>query len=272
MKRLGIIAAAAILAAGLLAAGPLYAADTYKDYMKKEAPTDCFESRDGYSNVTPGEVKPGVPNVKCSNKTSGVLWWGDPFDGTEPMGDMPVEADYSHEEAVVKPRTGQLKYYAPCTACHNGSMVPYPKNKAPRALVMHQDIVPDSLDLQHGRGAIWCLDCHNARNRDTLIDHNGGEISFNQPMRLCGKCHGEVYSDWRDGIHGKRIGSWTKGGKKRWWVCTECHNPHMVQTKRFQPITPEPRPQYPRTRTNADHEKNHGGSHAESSAGTTGGH
>ncbi|MBI2399826.1 MAG: hypothetical protein HYV23_02000, partial [Deltaproteobacteria bacterium] len=215
MKRLGIIAAAVSLAAGLLAAGPLYAADTYKDYMKKEAPTDCFESREGYSNVAPAEIKPGLPNVKCSNKTGGVLWWGDPFDGTEPMGDMPVEADYSHEEAVVKPRTGQLKYYAPCTVCHNGAMVPYPKNKAPRALAMHQDIVPDALDLQHGRKAIWCLDCHNPRNRDTFIDHNGGEISLNQPQKLCGKCHGEVYSDWRDGIHGKRIGNWTKGGKKR---------------------------------------------------------
>ena len=110
MKRLGIIAAALWLAAGLLAAGPLYAADTYKDYMKKEAPTDCFESRDGYSNVTPGEVKPGVPNVKCSNKTSGVLWWGDPFDGTEPMGDMPVEADYSQEEGGAKPRTRAPNY------------------------------------------------------------------------------------------------------------------------------------------------------------------
>jgi uncharacterized CHY-type Zn-finger protein len=270
MKRLGTIAAALSLAAGLLTAGTVYAADTYKDYMKKEAPTDCFESREGYSNVAPTEVKPGLPNVKCSNKTGGVLWWGDPFDGTEPMGDMPVEADYTHEEAVVKPRTSQLKYYAPCTACHNGSMVPYPKSKAPRALVMHQDIVPDALDLQHGRKAIWCLDCHNPRNRDTFIDHNGGEISLNQPQKLCGKCHGEVYSDWRDGIHGKRIGKWEKGGKKRWWVCTECHNPHMVQTKRFQPITPEPRPQYPRTRTNADHEKSHGGGHAEGSTGTTG--
>ncbi|HEY4706848.1 MAG TPA: hypothetical protein VII64_05250, partial [Thermodesulfobacteriota bacterium] len=108
-------------------------------------------------------------------------------------------------------------------------------------------------------------DCHNPRNRDTLIDHRGGEISFNQPQKLCGKCHGEVYSDWRDGIHGKRIGSWAKGGKKRWWVCTECHNPHTVQEKRFQPMAPEPRPQYPRTRANADHEKHggHGDEHSE---------
>jgi uncharacterized CHY-type Zn-finger protein len=186
-----------------------------------------------------------------------VLWFGDPFDGTVPMGDMPIEGAYSHEEAVVKPRTKQLKWFMPCTNCHNGEMVPYPKNKKPRLITMHTDIVENSMSLQHGRGAIWCLDCHNARNRDTLIDHKGEEISFNQPQRLCGKCHGQIYGDWRLGIHGKRIGMWTKGSKKRWWVCTECHNPHMVQVKRFEPVKPEPKPHYPRTRTEDDYKKNH---------------
>ncbi|HEY4706181.1 MAG TPA: cytochrome c3 family protein, partial [Thermodesulfobacteriota bacterium] len=199
------LSAAALLALGIFMAAPAQSADTYIENLKnKPEPADCFESREGYSSVTRTEATPGSPNVKCSNKTGGVLWWGDPYDGTEPMGEMPVEADYTHEEAVVKPRTGQLKYFMPCTACHNGSTVPYPTSKNPRPLAMHQDIVADSMDLQHGRGAIWCLDCHNPRNRDTLIDHRGGEISFNQPQKLCGKCHGEVYSDWRDGIHGKR--------------------------------------------------------------------
>lgn len=264
MRKTSLAASFAFLALGIFAAAPTHSADTYIDNLKgKPEPTECFESREGYSNVTRTETE-GKTNVKCSNKTGGVLWWGDPYDGTEPMGEMPVEADYSHEEAVVKPRTGQLKYFMPCTSCHNGSMVPYPASKEPRPLAMHQDIVADSMNLQHGRGAIWCLDCHNPKNRDTLIDHRGREISFNQPQKLCGKCHGEVYSDWRDGIHGKRIGNWTKGGKKRWWVCTECHNPHTVQEKRFQPISPEPRPQYPRTRTNADHEKHgHGAEHSE---------
>lgn len=259
----------AVLAAML--AGGLYSGACAQDAPSEPAePTDCFESRDGYSSVTREDID-GKTNVKCSKETGGVLWWGDPYYGTEPMGEMPVPADYSHEEAVVKPRTTQLRYYMPCTQCHNGSMVPYPKNKKPRQLAMHQDIVPDSMDLQHGRGAIWCLDCHNPRNRNTFIDHNGGEISLNQPQKLCGKCHGEVYSDWRDGIHGKRIGQWTKGGKKRWWVCTECHNPHMVQTKRFQPIKPEKAPMFPRAmkNANADHER-HGEHKSEGGAEKTG--
>ncbi|MCP3678006.1 MAG: hypothetical protein GY721_10580 [Deltaproteobacteria bacterium] len=216
---------------------------------------ECFESREGYSKVVQREIGDDRVNIKCSNKTGAVLWWGDPYNKTVDMGPMPVEADYSHEEAVIKERTPQLKYYMPCTVCHNGVTVPYPKDKNPRQITMHLDIVgEDSMDLKHGRLAIWCLDCHNATNRDTLISHRGEEISFNQPMRLCGKCHGQIYSDWRDGIHGKRIGNWTKGGKKRWWVCTECHNPHSVQLRRFQPIKPERAPALPKGMESAEHD------------------
>ena len=255
------IALAAILISAMFLALPALA-DAEDKHAETEAasleePLECFESREVYSTRQRREIAPGVSNIKCSKTTGAVLWFGDPFDGTVPMGDMPVEGAYSHEEAVVKPRTKQLKWFMPCTNCHNGEMVPYPKDKKPRLITMHTDIVENSMSLQHGRGAIWCLDCHNARNRDKLINHKGEEISFNQPQRLCGKCHGQIYGDWRLGIHGKRIGMWNKGAKKRWWVCTECHNPHMVQVKRFEPVKPEPKPHYPRTRTEADYEKDH---------------
>ncbi|MCU7934997.1 MAG: hypothetical protein KZQ99_08970 [Candidatus Thiodiazotropha sp. (ex Dulcina madagascariensis)] len=226
----------------------------------------CFESREGLSQVRQREIKPGVMNVKCSETTGGVLFWGDPFDGTIPMGDMPVEADYSHEEAVVKPREPQIdrnKLLTICSmACHNGEYVPYPENKLARPLKMHKDIVPDSMQLKHGKGAIWCLDCHHAATRTKLIDHYGNEISFNQPQKLCGKCHGQVYRSWRNGIHGKRIGMWQKGGKKRWWTCTECHNPHDVEqgnrNSGFAQLNPEPAPVLPKGMSNADHERGHG--------------
>ena len=95
-----------------------------------------------------------------------------------------------------------------------------------------------------------------------LIDHYGQEISFNQPQKLCGKCHGQVYRSWRNGIHGKRIGMWGRGGKKRWWVCTECHNPHDVQQGErrsgFAQLSPELAPELPKGMPNADHERHHG--------------
>jgi hypothetical protein len=223
----------------------------------------CFESRKGASEITQQDVEPLLPNVKCSNTTGGVLWWGDPYTGTQAMGEMPLEADYSRGEAVVRPREEKLSLLPLCgVACHNGTFPPFPETKDPRALTMHQDIVPDSLNLQHGRGAIWCLDCHNTTVRNKLVDNFGNEISFNQPQKLCGKCHGQVYRDWRSGIHGKRIGEWASDGKKRWFVCTECHNPHDVQqgdrNSGFAQLVPEPAPLLPKGMKNADHERHHG--------------
>ncbi len=254
----------------------LLAAASYGSAYGEAAETsaECFESRDGMSQVQQHEIAPGVMSVKCSPTTGGVLLWEDPFDGTIPMGDMPVEADYSHEEAVVKPREPQIdrnKLLTICSmACHNGEYVPYPENKLPRELKMHKDVVADALDLKHGRGAIWCLDCHHPAERTKLMDNFGNPISFNQPQRVCGKCHGDTYRRWRDGIHGKRIGMWDAGGKKRWWVCTECHNPHDIQqgdrNSGFAQLHPEPAPMLPKGMDNADHERVHaqhteGGAH-----------
>ncbi|MBI5683313.1 MAG: hypothetical protein HZC45_09190 [Deltaproteobacteria bacterium] len=265
-------------------AAPSQQAEQPKTAQGEQPVTDCFESRmpvDGKSYTSVIRVENavsqfGYPNVKCSKTTGGVLWWGDPYDGTAAMGDMPALADddytkgdYAKEEAVTKPRDAKLMYFnldpnKNCALCHDGKVVPFPKDKNPRLLNAHQDVVANSLQLMHGRAAFWCLDCHNhaSGKANALIDHKGNEISFNQPQKLCGKCHGEVYVDWRMGIHGKRIGSWVKGGKKRWWVCTECHNPHTVQVNRFQPIKPEPAPVLPKGMKNANHEqRGHGSSH-----------
>ncbi|MBI5048765.1 MAG: hypothetical protein HZB54_07455 [Deltaproteobacteria bacterium] len=263
---IGIITTFLIIAA-LHGCGDTKSVPKAKEAEAAAPVTDCFESREGYTSVQRVEnVVPeyGYPNVKCSQATTGVLWWGDPFYDTVPMGDMPIvddetRGDYAIAEAVVKPRESKLMYFnmeptKHCAFCHNGKMVPFPKDKKPRLLAAHQDIVGNSLQLMHGRAAFWCLDCHNATNRNRLIDHKGNDISFNQPQKLCGKCHGEVYIDWRLGIHGKRIGSWTKEGKKRWWVCTECHNPHTVQILRYNPIKPEPPPILPKGTKNGDHE------------------
>ncbi len=223
--------------------------------------TVCFESRENASRVTQTELGEDLPNVKCSDTTGGVLWWGDPFDGTVPMGDMPIEADYSHGEAVVKPRTEQMTLYPVCgIGCHNGIFPePVESDAPPRALTMHTDIIPDALDLQHGNGALWCLDCHDATTRNMFVDNAGGLIDFNQPQQLCGKCHGQVYGDWRDGLHGKRTGEWAATGKKRWFVCTECHNPHDVQQggleSGFFRLQPEAAPILPKGMENADHER-----------------
>jgi uncharacterized CHY-type Zn-finger protein len=234
------------------------------------AQNECFESIKGATelskmdNVVP---KYGYPNVKCSPATGAVLWYGDPYGGTEPMGEMPSYGDHTDgdfAQAVIRPRAKSLKTLVQtsmqCSGCHPGADQATQQNDA-RQIMMHQDIVSDAAKLQHGRGAIWCFDCHNAANRDTLVDQRGQEVSFDASYKVCGSCHGDIYSDWRMGLHGKRTGEWKVGGKKRWWACTECHNPHTVQEHRFQPIKPEPPPALPRGMTKEDYKAadEHGG-------------
>ncbi len=84
---------------------------------------------------------------------------------------------------------------------------------------MHDDIV-----LDHGPTDRWCLDCHNPDDRDVLRLVNGRLISFDESYLLCGQCHGTIFRDWRQGIHGRRQGYWNGG--KSYLLCAHCHDPH----------------------------------------------
>ena len=103
---------------GVAAAAPAAAASA-----EPAADVVCFESRKGgATDVTQRELKPGWPNVKCSPTTGAVLWYGDPYDGTVPMGKMPQLEALPEGKAVVKPRTAKLNLAPMCgTACHNGA-------------------------------------------------------------------------------------------------------------------------------------------------------
>jgi len=236
-------------------------------FSQQQQGITCFESRKGASEVMKRDLQPGWPNVKCSAKTGAVLWWGDPFDGTVPMGDMPLLGLIPPGNAVVKPRSAKLVLLPMCgTACHNGVIPPtLPKDKKPKPIPTMEGLLPDAKNLQHGRGRIWCLDCHHTTQRNKLVDNFGDPVSIDQPQLLCGKCHGDKMRDWRDGIHGKRIGEWASTGKKRWFVCTECHNPHNVQdgarNRGFIQLEPESPPQLPKGMNDAKYERVHGVAH-----------
>lgn len=118
----------------------------------------------------------------------------------------------------------------PCSGCHNADM---PANRTRRALAdMHADI-----DLRHDEEHRWCLDCHDADNRDQLHLASGDPVPFEESYRLCGQCHGEKYRDWRAGVHGRRVGEWN--GHKKYLLCAHCHNPHQPH---FKAIAPKPAP------------------------------
>lgn len=121
----------------------------------------------------------------------------------------------------------------PCSMCH----ALMPVNGTRRTLTaFHTEIV-----LKHDEEHRWCLDCHDAENRDQLHLASGEPVPFEESYRLCGQCHGEKYRDWRAGVHGRRSGDWN--GHKSYLLCANCHNPHQP---RFQPLKPEPAPIPPR--------------------------
>lgn len=121
----------------------------------------------------------------------------------------------------------------PCSSCH----AEREPNRTRRQLVdMHDDIV-----LRHDEQHRWCLDCHDADDRDSLHLASGEKIPFDQSYLLCGQCHGEKLRDWRAGVHGRRTGSWN--GHKTYLLCAHCHSPHQPH---FQPLEPKPAPLPPR--------------------------
>ena len=141
----------------------------------------------------------------------------------------------------------------PCSQCHDGkSMKPDVRR---RELAFHDE---QQSIFDHDAEHRWCLDCHDAQNRDVLKLASGAEVPFTESYRLCGQCHGDKFRDWRAGVHGKRIGMWD--GEKTYQLCVSCHNPHSPRFKGVKEIAvegkttvaptlellkPEPRPRRP---------------------------
>lgn len=119
----------------------------------------------------------------------------------------------------------------PCSFCHADLKT----NRTRRVVDDHSDIV-----LKHDEEHRWCLDCHDADNRDFLHLASGERVPFEESYRICGQCHGEKYRDWRAGVHGRRTGQWN--GQKGYLLCVNCHSPHQP---RFKPMAPQPAPRRP---------------------------
>ena len=114
----------------------------------------------------------------------------------------------------------------PCSECHADMEV----NTERRVLEdAHDDII-----LRHSEQSRWCLDCHDAKNRDKLHLADGRLIDFKESYKLCGQCHGPKLRDWKKGIHGKRTGFWN--GQKKYLLCAHCHNPHAPKFKKLKPM------------------------------------
>jgi len=114
-----------------------------------------------------------------------------------------------------------------------------------RGYMEENDLAPtDSVwTLVHGGGNLWCLNCHDADDRDKLKRIDGELLTFNQSPLLCGGCHGPKLRDWEEGIHGRVDGYWAPAmGKEDATVkhlCVDCHPAHDPA---FPSLMPEPGP------------------------------
>jgi hypothetical protein len=109
-------------------------------------------------------------------------------------------------------------------------------NTKKREVTDHADV-----ELRHATDILWCLVCHDAKNRDKLKLVNGDLIDFTESYRLCGECHGTQFRDWKAGIHGKRTGYFA-GGQRMYFLCVNCHNPHDPKFKPIKPMSPPLKP------------------------------
>ncbi|MBL7007851.1 MAG: hypothetical protein ISR76_02555 [Planctomycetes bacterium] len=137
------------------------------------------------------------------------------------------EPDVSH----IKPPELEL---FPCSDCHDSDA---DVDRERRELGAHEEVV-----LRHDEEHRWCLDCHDAQNRDMLRLASGELVPFERSFRLCGQCHGDKYRDWKAGVHGRRTGSWDDPEKQEYLLCVNCHGSHAPA---FKPIKPEAMPTAP---------------------------
>jgi hypothetical protein len=134
---------------------------------------------------------------------------------------------------TVVSRKPELPLY-PCNVCHNLRKTDFKVRTF--KVAMPPDGAPHAGVLRHGKGQMWCLDCHNPDDRQYLRTLNGTKIDFDDSPRQCGQCHGARYRDWAFGAHGKRVANWT--GERQIYVCTQCHDPHNPTLKPGAPSKP----------------------------------
>jgi hypothetical protein len=117
----------------------------------------------------------------------------------------------------------------PCNDCHAFRK----PNAVRRKLEWHDDITDM---FNHDSENRWCLDCHDLKQRDSLKLASGKLLDFKESYKLCGQCHGDKLRDWKVGVHGRRTGEWN--GKKQYYLCVSCHNPHSPKFKSIKPEAP----------------------------------
>jgi hypothetical protein len=150
---------------------------------------------------------------------------------------------------TIVPRKPELPLH-PCVMCHD-LRKPDPTVRTFK-VAPPPDGAPHAGRLRHGKGRMWCLDCHFMNDRQWLRTLDDKKLDFNDAPVQCGQCHSARYRDWVFGAHGKRVAGWT--GERQLYSCTHCHDPHVpvLPARRPSPPPPVRAGLAPMVRTHAD--------------------
>ena len=129
---------------------------------------------------------------------------------------------YPHPEQTYQDKRSLSRgYYEACQKCH-------PANYAKTMDSMHNKAAQEG-----NLNAPICTDCHGAHNVQKP-DEPRSTVST-----TCSKCHGEIYTEYKDSVHGNAL---IQDNNPDVPVCTDCHGVHNVQdprTNQFRVNSPE---------------------------------
>lgn len=146
-----------------------------------------------------------------------------------------VDPKYFTKETVRKPMEFPiLKQEGETFRCNDCHQNIEPSKVQKSFFAAHEHII-----LEHGVNN-YCSTCHSPNNREALLDINKNDIPFSRSELACLQCHGPIYNDWVNGVHGRMSESWDKSQRTVEKItCVACHDPH---SPKFKSMGPSPAP------------------------------
>ena len=163
--------------------------------------------------------KPDLKRVLKSGRTHSLYVSRDDLDRSVHKGRLCVDC---HVDVVEIPHLTSPQPVN-CTQCHyKGNTVGAPQS----------DLYQEYKESVHGRavaagnpGAPACQDCHGSHQIGPPADPLTS-VSRQHVPQACGRCHLEIYAQYRTSIHGAQL----EAGNPDVPTCTGCHSEHAIRS------------------------------------------
>lgn len=139
---------------------------------------------------------------------------------------LPASNPQSHVNHKNIPRT--------CARCHSDAKL-VEWNRIPKGEVLlyyersvHGRLLQEGkrgTSSASGKAPAVCTDCHGIHGIRKATDPQSTVTHFNVPQ-TCGKCHTQIYEEWRQSIHGQAL----EKGIAQSPTCTDCHGEHTIRS------------------------------------------